>query len=148
MCFWQLFFQSKNYQHFEFLMDQILGQRLIIFEKLRYRSQLLLKVRVVGVASSLIKCRLDQLNNKHTNIEADSEIQFFESHYQMNCVIKVWSFLTNPLQNDCPLEFLRNSKETIFYLANIFKLYGYQTFGLMKTHNMSKFNLWKSLVYD
>ena len=129
-------------------MDQILGQRLIIFEKLRYRSQLLLKVRVVGVASSLIKYRLDQLNNKHTNIEVDSEIQFFESHYQMNCVIKVWSFSTNPLQNDCPLKFLQNSMETIFYFANILKLYGYQTFGLMNTHNMSKFNLWKSLVYD
>ena len=40
-------------------------------------------------------------------------------------------------------------------MANIFKLHEYQTFGLMKMHNMCKiwfanniFSLWKSLVYD
>ena len=40
-------------------------------------------------------------------------------------------------------------------MANIFKLHEYQTFGLMKMHNMCKiwfanniFSLWKRLVYD
>ena len=43
---------NKNWWHFEFLMNQIFGQRFIIFEKWRYRSQLLFKLRAVEVATS------------------------------------------------------------------------------------------------
>ena len=37
-----------------------------MFEKRRYRSQLLLKLGAVEVASSFIEYRLDRVNNKHT----------------------------------------------------------------------------------
>ena len=37
----------------EFLMKQIFGQRFIIFEKMRYRGQLLLKLRAIEVATSI-----------------------------------------------------------------------------------------------
>ena len=50
--FWRLLLQNKNYWHFEFLMNQILTQRFIMLEKWRYRSQLLLKLRSVKVATS------------------------------------------------------------------------------------------------
>ena len=49
--FWRLFLRNKNCWHFEFWRNQIFGKRFIIFEKLRYRSQLLFKLRVVEVAT-------------------------------------------------------------------------------------------------
>ena len=57
-------------------------------EKLRYMGQLLLKVRAVEV-STIIEYRLDQLNNKHTKIAVNSAIQYFESCYQIKCLLKV-----------------------------------------------------------
>ena len=50
--FWWFFFQNKNCWHFEFLMNQLFGQRFIIFEKLRYMDQLFLKLWAVEVAPS------------------------------------------------------------------------------------------------
>ena len=47
--FWQLIFQKTNCWHLEFSMNQIFGQRFIIFEKLRYMGQL----RAVEVATSV-----------------------------------------------------------------------------------------------
>ena len=53
MCFFGgLSLQDKNCWHFELLMNQIFRQRFIIFEKWSYNSQLLLKLRVVEVATS------------------------------------------------------------------------------------------------
>ena len=49
---WRLLFQKTNCWHLEYLMNQIFGQRFIILEKLRYRGQLLLKLRAVEVATS------------------------------------------------------------------------------------------------
>ena len=46
------FFKWKNCWHLEFLMNQIFGQRFIVFKKMRYRGQLLLKLRAVEVATS------------------------------------------------------------------------------------------------
>ena len=53
LCFFQaVFFQNENCRHFEFSMNQIFGQSFIIFEKLRYRGRLLLKLQAVEVATS------------------------------------------------------------------------------------------------
>ena len=53
LCFfWRLFFQNKDRRNFEFLMNQIFGQRFTMFEKLRYRGQLLLKLQAVEVTTS------------------------------------------------------------------------------------------------
>ena len=60
-------------------MNQIFGQRFIIFEKCRYRSQLLLKLRAVEVPTSFTEYRLDQLNTMHTKTAVNSTMQFFES---------------------------------------------------------------------
>ena len=53
---------------------------------------------------------LDQVNSKNMKIVGNSTIQFFES---------------------------RNEKKRLLW-DNIFKLRKYQTFGLMKMHNMNK----------
>ena len=52
LCFFGgSFFKVTFFWHFEFLMNQIFGQRFILFEKWRYRSQLLLKLRAAEVAT-------------------------------------------------------------------------------------------------
>ena len=54
LCFFTVSFsqKKKNYRHLEFLMNQVFRQRFIIFEKLKYRAQLLLKLRAVKAATS------------------------------------------------------------------------------------------------
>ena len=47
-------------------ISQMFGQKFIIFEKLRYRSQLLLKLQAIEIAIHSTEYLLDQLNNKHT----------------------------------------------------------------------------------
>ena len=112
--FWRLFLQNKNCWHFEFLMNQISGQRFNIFEKWRYRSQLLLKLRAVEVAT-LFHWILSRptYNNKHTKTAVNSTIQFSESRYQKKYLVKLWSFLTHIPQYEGPVKFLRNWTETI-----------------------------------
>ena len=46
------FFKWKNGWHLELLMNRIFGQRFIIFKKMRYRGQVLLKWWAVEVATS------------------------------------------------------------------------------------------------
>ena len=151
LCFfWRLLFWKKNYWHLEFLKNQIFGQRFIIFEKLRYRGRLLLKLLL-----HFIEYRLDQLNSKYTKIAENSGIQYFESCSQKKCLLKVWSFLVHPPQNDDPVKLFAKLNGNHLLMANNFKLHEYQTFGLMKINNMCKiwfankiYSLWKSLVYD
>ena len=84
-----------------------------------------------------IAYRLDQLNNKHTKIAVNSAIQYFEGHSQKKCLLKVWSFLVHPPQwRPCKISGKLNGNHLL--MANIFKLHEYQTFGLMKMHNMCK----------
>ena len=98
-----------------------------------------------------IEYRLDQLNSKHTKIAVNSAIQYFEGCSQKKCLLKVWSFLVHPP----PCKIFTKLNRNHLLIANIFKLHEYQTFGLMKMHNMCKiwfankiFSLWKSLVFD
>ena len=98
-----------------------------------------------------IEYRLDQLNNKHTKIAVNLTIQFFESHYQKKCQVKVWSGPPTKKWQRCKIFAKLNGIHLL--MANIFKLHKYQTFGLMEIHNVdeiwfanNKFSLWKSLV--
>ena len=75
-----------------------------------------------------IENRLDQLNNKHTKIAVNSAIQYFEGRSQKKCLLQVW-----PLKN-----FFAKLNGNHLLMANIFKLHEYQTFVLIKMHNMSK----------
>ena len=114
MCIFLAALFSKTYcWHFEFLMYQIFWQRFIIFEKVRCRGQLLLKLRAVEVATSFH--RLDQLNSKDTKTVVSSTIQYFEDSFQKKFLVKVWCFLVHPPQNYGPVKLLRNWTVTIFY---------------------------------
>ena len=103
---------------------------------------------------NFIEYRLDQLNKKHTKIAVNSTMQYFEGSSQKKCLLKVWIFgLPTTKWRPCKIFAKLNGNHLL--MANIFKLHEYQTFGLMKMHNMSKiwfannkFSLWKSLVYD
>ena len=84
-----------------------------------------------------IEYRLDQLNKKHTKIAVTSTIQYFEGHSQKKCLLKAWSFLVHLPQNGGTVKFFQNWTETIFN-GQYFQVSKYQTFGLIKMHNMSK----------
>ena len=93
-----------------------------------------------------IEYGLDQLNSKHTKIAVNSAIQYFEGCSQKKCLLKVWSFLVHPP----PCKIFTKLNRNHLLIANIFKLHEYQTFGLMKIHNMCKiwfdnniFSLWR-----
>ena len=85
-----------------------------------------------------IEYRLDQLNSKHTKTSVSSTIPYFEDHSQKKCLLKVWSFLVYPPQNGSPVKFFAKLNGNHFLMASIFKLHEYQTFRLMKMHNMCK----------
>ena len=85
------------------------------------------------------------LHSKHTKITLNSVIQYFEGCSQKKCLLKVWSFLVHP-----PCKIFAKLNGNHLLMANIFKLHEYQTFGLMKMHNMCKiwlanniFSLWR-----
>ena len=50
--FWRLLFQMKKLLTFGISINQIFGKRFIIFKKMRYRGQLLLKLWTVELATS------------------------------------------------------------------------------------------------
>ena len=83
--------------------------------------------------------RLDQLNSKHTKIEINSTIQYFEGYSRKKCLLKVWGFLIYPPQNGGqPCKTFTKLTRNQLLMANIFKLHQYKIFGLMKIHNMCK----------
>ena len=85
-----------------------------------------------------IEYRLDQLNNKHTKTAVSSTIQYFEDCSQKKCLLKVWRFLVHPPQKWWPCKIFAKLNGNHLLMANILKLREYQTFGLMKMHNVCK----------
>ena len=70
------------------------------------------------------------------------------------CAISL-KFLGSPTTKWRPCKIFEKLNENYYLIANTFKLHKYQTFGLMKMHNMrktgfasNKFHLRKSSVYD
>ena len=79
---------------------------------------------------------LDQLNNKHMKTAVNLTIQFFERRYQKKYKsLKIFGPPTTKWQ---PCKFFVKLNGNNLLMANIFKLHKYQTFGLLKMHNMSK----------
>ena len=67
---------------------------------------------------------------------------------------KSLKFFGRPTTKWRPSKFFGKLNRNLLLMANIFKLYEYQIFSLMKIHNMGKiwfanklFSLWKSLVW-
>ena len=107
---------------------------------------------------NFIEYRLDQPNNKHTKTAVNSAIQYFAGCSQKKCLLKVWSFhhkmaWKRDWNFGPPCKIFAKLNGNHLLMANILKLHEYQTFGLVKIHNMCKFwfankifRLWKSLV--
>ena len=106
--FWRLPFQETNCWRLEFLVNQIFGQRFIIFKNWDIWVNYCWNHGPSKLLLQFIEYRLDQFNNKHTKTAVNSAIQYFEGCSQNKCLLKVWSFLVHPPQNDGPVKFLRN----------------------------------------
>ena len=85
LFFWWLLFQMKKLLTFGiFNESNIWAKVYYIYKKMRYRGQILLKLRAIEV-----ECRLDQLKSKHTEIAVNSAIQYLEGCSQNKCLLKV-----------------------------------------------------------
>ena len=83
-----------------------------------------------------IEYLLDQLNSKHTKIAVNSAMQYFEGCSQMSAKsLKIFGL---PTTKWWPCKIFAKLNGNHLLMANIFKLHEYQTFGLMKIHNMCK----------
>ena len=151
LCFWRLLFQKKIADIWNFNWIKYLGKGLSYLKNWDIEVNYCWNYGPSKLLLHFIKYRLDQLNIKHTKTSVNSTIQDFEDYSQKKCLLKVWIFLTHTPQNGDPVKFLRNWTETNHLLvANIFKLHEYQTFDLMKMHNMciiwfvnNIFSLWR-----
>ena len=75
---------------------------------------------------------LDRLNSKHTKVAVNSAIRYFEGRSQKKCLLKNRSFCSTHHKSFAKLY------GNHLLMSNIFKLHKYQTFCLMKMHNMHK----------
>ena len=136
-------------------MNQIFGQRFIIFKNWGIWVNYCWNYGPLKLLLQFIEYRLDQLNNKHTKIAVNSTIQYFESCSQKKMSAKTLKHFGAPTTKWRPCKVFSILNGNHLLMANVFKLYKYQTFNLMKMHNMCKiwfanniFSLWKRLVYD
>ena len=112
-------------------MNQIFRQR---FQKLSIGVYYCWNYGPSKLLLHFIEYCLDQLNNKHTKIAVNSTIQYFEGRSQKNVC---WEFGPSTTKwRPCKIFAKLNGNHLL--MANIFKLHEYQTFGLMKMHNMCK----------
>ena len=150
--FWRLLFLKKVTDIWNFQWIKYLGKGLSY-----------LKTRGIGVdycwnygLSKLLlhftEYRLDQLNSKRKKTAISSTIQYFESCSQKKCLLKVFWYIHYKWR---PCKMFAKLNGNHLLMASILKLHKYQTFSLMKMHNMCKigfannmFSSWKCLVYD
>ena len=85
-----------------------------------------------------IEYLLDQLNNKHIKIAVNLEIPCFEGCSQKKMSAKSLKDFSPPTAKWRPCKVFAKLNRNHLLMANIFKLHKYQTFGLMKVHNMCK----------
>ena len=85
---------------------------------------------------NFIEYGLNQLK-KYTKIAVNSTMEYFEDSSQKKCLVKVWIFGLHTTKW-WPSKIFAKLNRNHLLMANIFKLHKYQTFGLMKMHNMSK----------
>ena len=85
-----------------------------------------------------IEYRLDQLNNKHMRIAVNSTRRCFESCSRKKMPAKSLKFFGPPTPKWWLCKNFAKLNRNHLLMANIFKLHEYQTFGLMKMHNMCK----------
>ena len=151
MFFGDSFFKIKIADILNFYWIKYLDKVLSYLKNGGIRVNYCLNYGLSKLLLHFIEYRRDQISNKHTKIAVNSTIQYFEGRSQKNVC---WEFGPSTTKwRPCKIFAKLNGNHLL--MANIFKLHEYQTFGLMKIHNMCKtwfankiFSLWKSLVYD
>ena len=123
--FWRLLFQKTNCWNLEFLMNQIFGQRLIIFENWDIWVNYCWNYGLSKLLLQFIEYRLDQLNNKHTKIAVNSAIQYFEGCSENKCLLKVWNFLVHLTSKWQPCKVFAKLNGNHLLMINFFKLHEY-----------------------
>ena len=116
LCFlFGSFFKWKNCWHLEFLINQLFGQRFIIF-KIYIWGMGVNYCWSYGLSKLLlhfVEYRLDQLNSKHIKIAVNSAIQYLDCS-QKKCLLKVWRFLVHPPQNGGSVKFCETERKPSF----------------------------------
>ena len=140
MFFWWLFFQNKNCWHFKFSMNQIFGKSFIILKNWGIVVYYCWNYRPSNLLHHFIEYRLDQLNNKHTKIAVNLGKTIFWRPLSKEMSAKNLKFF-GPCPSTtkwrlCKVIAKLNGNHVL--MVNIVKLHEYQTFGLIKMHNMSK----------
>ena len=159
MFFWRLLFQIKKLLTFAILNESNIWAEVDHIEKKwgigriycwNYGSSKLLL--------HFIEYRLDQLEQRlEQTHQYSSKLgnAVFWRLLSKEMSAKSLKFFGPPTTKWRPCKIFAKLNGNHLLMANIFKLHEYQTFGLMKMHNMCKiwfankiFSLWKSLVYD
>ena len=101
-----------------------------------------------------IEYRLDQLSNSTRNSSKLDKTIFWKPLSKERSG-KTFKFFDPATPKWSLFKIFAKLKGCNLLMTNIFKLHKYQTFGLIKMHNMNKvwfannkFSFWKSLVYD
>ena len=81
---------------------------------------------------------IDQFNNKHTKIAAKATIQLFEKSKSKEFSDKSLKCFSLPITKQGSFKLFVKLSRNSNLMAKIFEFYGYQTFGLMKMHNIRK----------
>ena len=125
----------KNCWDFEFLLNQIFRQWFIILRNWGIGFNYCWNYRPSKLLLHFFEYRLDQLNNKHTKIEVNSTIQYFDNRSEKKMSAKSLKFFFPPTTIWRPCKVFAKLDGNHLLVANIFKLKEYQKFGVM---NMNK----------
>ena len=117
------FFQKNIADIWNFWWIKYLGKGLSYLKKWGVGVNYCWNYGLLNLLLHFIKYRLDQRNSKHTKIAANSAIFFGPPTTKWRSCKTFTKLIRNHL-----------------LMANISKLHEYQTFGLMKMHNM--FKIW------
>ena len=152
------FFKWKNCWHSEiFNESNILGKGLSYLKKWGIGVNYCWNYGLSKLLLHFIESCLDQLNSKLAKIAVNSEFgnTVFWRLLSEEISAKSLKLFDPPTTKWRPCKIFAKLNRNHLLMTNIFKLHKYQTFALMKMHNMCKiwfgnkiFSLWKSLVYD
>ena len=83
----------------------------------------------------------DQFNNKHTKIAVKATIQLFEKSKSKEFSDKSLTFFSLPITKPVCFKIFVKLNRNYNLMTKIFEFHRYQTFGLIKMHNIRKTRL-------
>ena len=127
-------FPQNDCWHLGVSVNQIFGQRSITLRKWGVVVNCWWHYGPSKLLLHFIEYRLDQLNSKHVKTAVNLTIQYFEGCSRRKWLLKVFG----PPTTKWPCKIFMKLPRNHLLIGKIFKLHEYQTFGLMKMHNICK----------